>query len=478
MNKHFRAALAAAASLALGLALAGCSLVSVNEDKDRAQIVAKVGDMTVTKGDYEDAFNQTLSYYQYFGQDPTSSADQLKSFQDNILDSLVKSKVEEYQAKKQGHATPNAEDQKKLDDEVNNYMTQWEDEARTQAQAEDASASSVELDARVKELFPTVVKQYIGKELDQDATRKWLVEQLMPSYLIEELQADFNSKITVTDDEVKAAFDKQLESDKSSMESDPSQYADQQHSYEQYVADQASGSGEDASSAGVTLPPLVVPEGYIRVKHIKIVPDKELGTDYTDKTAQMSDLESQIGKLSTTQADQTANAAKIADLQSQYSSLKAEADKLKADVFAPAKAKADEAYAKLTGGAAFDDVLKEYTSDSNFTDENSPFLKTGTLLSDKSTDWSDAIKSAALALTAPGTYTGIVEDDDGYHILQFVGAETPGERKLEDYKDLFRKSTLADKQADEWTKTVDAWSQDTTVVTKYDSLIRDVGKSA
>ena len=58
MNRYSKAAVAIAAALVLCFALIGCSLVSVNSDKDNAQVVAKVGDMTVTKGDYKDAFNQ------------------------------------------------------------------------------------------------------------------------------------------------------------------------------------------------------------------------------------------------------------------------------------------------------------------------------------------------------------------------------------------------------------------------------------
>ena len=254
-----------------------------------------------------------------------------------MLNSLIQTKVSEYQAKKQGFATPNAEDQKKIDDEVNKYMTEWQDAAKQQAEAEKASNSSLNVDTRTNELFKSTVKQYLGKEMDQAAAKKWLIDYFTPTYLINEFQANFNSKITVTDDEIKAAYDKQLATDKTDLTSTPSDYGTKQVSYEQYVADQAASPSAltDTEANTVTLPPLTVPEGYVRVKVIKITPEQELGTDYTDKTAKMSDLESQIGKLSTTTADQTANAAKIADLQSQYSAVKAEADKLKADVFAP-----------------------------------------------------------------------------------------------------------------------------------------------
>lgn len=481
MNRYMKAALAIAAALVLCLTLIGCSLVSVNEDKDNAQIVAKVGDLTVTKGDYKEAFNQMLSYYSYFGQDPTSSADQLKSFQDNVLDSLIQTKVEEYQAKKQGFAAPNAEDQKKIDDEVDKYMTQWGDAAKSQAEAEKASDSSISVDKRTNEIFKDTVKQAIGKEMDQATTKKWLIDYFTPQYLIDEYKASFDSKITVTDDDVKAAFDKKLASDKTALTATPSSFSSEQISYEQYLADQANPDSSTDTST-VTLPPLFVPEGYARVRIIKSTPDAELGTDYTDKTAQMADLEAQIGKLSTTPDEQTANAAKIADLQSQYSAARAEAEKLKSDVFAPAKAKIDEAYGKLTGGTSFDEVLKTYTKDSDFTSETGPFFKTGipfyTKADKEDTTWSDSIKAAVAALTAPGSYTGVLSDDSAYYIIQYVGPEAAGERKLEDYKDIFHKSTLTAKQSDEWNAAVSEWTKDTTVVTKYDNLIRDVGQSA
>ena len=47
----------------LCVALASCSMVSVNEDKDRAQVVAEVNGTQITKGEVLDQVDMNLAVY-------------------------------------------------------------------------------------------------------------------------------------------------------------------------------------------------------------------------------------------------------------------------------------------------------------------------------------------------------------------------------------------------------------------------------
>ncbi len=467
MNKIVKSLVAAVMALAFTASLFGCSLVSVNEEKNRAQVVAKVGDISITKGEYMDTFDYYLYMYQMYGQDPTTSADGLKSFQDLIMDAVVSTKVTEYQAKKQGYTNLTAEQLAEVDEGVQSDLDYYKQTAQTQAEGELAEDPSIDVETRKTELFNQMIEQQYGEKLTEAQLKTKLAEERTNSIAMTAMQEAFNAGITVTDEEVQSAFDQQLTSDKTSLTADPSSYKARQESFER-------------SGAGAT-PPLYAPEGYIRFKHISILSEEAIGTEYTELQTLMQDLSDELAKL--TLEDETANAARIAEIKSEYAAKKAEAQSMRDTLFAPVKAKIEEAYAKLQGGASFDDVMKEYTQDADFkasadaTTEN-PFLTTGALLSKATQDYSDAVRDAALKLTTPGSYSDIIVDDEGYHIVQLVGTEPAGERKLADYQEQFKASVLSAKQEDEWYTLIEEWTKDTTIVTTYPDLVRDVGVAA
>ncbi len=458
MNKHFKSLSAIVMALLLGLALIGCSLVSVNDEKDMAQVVAKVGDVEITKQEFVDEFTYYISMYRSFGYDPTATQEDLTTFQDSILDGLISMKVQNYQAAKQGYTELSAEELTEIAGYVEEAEKTIADAALSQAQAEFEEDPDIDVNARAEELFPIIAEQYVGKEMSREELKTWLEEQYKSSYLTGKMQEDFYAAVTVTDEEVRAAFDEQLASDKTTIEGDAGKYKGLQESFEMY---------------GGT-PPLFAPEGYVRVKHILLAPEEELGTDYTDKVTQMSELQAELGQL--TLDDEAKNAARIADIKTEHAALKAETEQLYTEHFAQSKQDAQAAYDKLQSGASFDEVMKEYTQDADFTDAEYKFSETGKLLSKNTstTDWSDAVKDAVLALTTAGSYTGVIEDDSGYHILQYVGDEPAGERAYADYEASIREETLSAKQEEEWNALVTEWTQDTTVVTRYPERIRDV----
>ncbi len=463
MKKTVKILIAAVLALAFTVSMFGCSLVSVDDQKNRAQVIAKVGDMEVTKGEYMDMFDYYLYMYQMYGQDPTTTPDSLALFQDDILNAVVSTKVTAYQAKLQGYTTLSAEQQAEVDEGVQADLDYFKETAQSQAESEVAEDPSLDVEKRKAEIFSEIVEQQFGEKLTEDQLKARLAEEKATNASITAMQEAFNATVTVTDEEVQAKFDEQLTADKDALTADPSGYKASQETFER--------------SGGT--PPLYAPEGYIRVKHISVLSEEEIGTEYTEIQTQMQDLADELAEL--TLEDEVANAVRIAEIKIEHAAKKAEAETMRNDLFASVKPKIDEAYAKLQSGTSFDDVMKEYTQDPDFTvteGVENPFYKTGALLSNVSTEYSEEVREAAKKLTAPGSYSEIIIDDEGYHIIQLVGTEPSGDRKLADYQEQFKETVLTAKQDEEWYTMVDEWTKDTTVVTTYPDLIRDVGTAA
>lgn len=464
MKKTVKIVIAVVLALAFTVSMFGCSLVSVNEEKDRAQVIAKVGDMEITKGEYLDLYEYYLYIYQMYGQDPTASAEALASFQDLILDAVVSTKVTAYQAKLQGYDKLTAEQQAEIDESVQSDLDYFKEAAQSQAESEVAEDPSLDLEKRKAEIFDEMMEQQYGEKLTEEQLKAKLLEEKTTNAAITAMQDAFYASVTVTDEEIQAAFDEQLASDKNTLTANPSGYKSSQELFERI---------------GGT-PPLYVPEGYIRIKLISVLSEEELGTEYTELQSKMQELSNELSKL--TLEDEAANADRIAQIKTEYAAKKAQAEAMRDSLFASIKPKIEEAYQKLQGGASFDEVMKEYTQDPDFMvaegGSESVFYKTGVLLSDATLDYSEQVREAAKKLTMPGSYSEIIIDDEGYHIIQLVGVEPAGERKLADYLEQFKESVLSAKQEDEWYTMLEEWAKDTTIVTTYPELIRDVGASA
>ena len=80
--------------------------------------------------------------------------------------------------------------------------------------------------------------------------------------------------------------------------------------------------------------------------------------------------------------------------------------------------KANEAYAKLKAGESFETVMAEYNQDTEQTEKGR--LISNQYVSDY--DWSNEVK-AEFATLKIGEYSKVVQDDEGCHILYYLGDE-------------------------------------------------------
>ena len=143
----------------------------------------------------------------------------------------------------------------------------------------------------------------------------------------------------------------------------------------------------------------------------------------------------------------------------------ADMEKLEKEYFAPALAKAKEAYGKLEAGEAFEKVMEEYTQDTEQTEK-------GRLISNQYVadyDWSNEIK-AEFATLKPGEYSAVVQDDEGCHILYYLGEEPAGAVELEAAKEAIREQLVLEAQEEEWMALIEAWKNDGSVVLDHDLI--------
>lgn len=453
--KHFlKTAAVAVCALVLCIALIGCNLMSVNEDRDKEQIAAKVGEYEITKGEVMDVVAEYVSYYAMFGY--TLTEDDQNTIAPDVLEELIAEKVQLVKAKELGYAEFTDEDREEITKRVDEEMEYYMDYVRTEAEAELEENPDLDVEARALEIYADFMEENLGERMTYDEHKAKIQEEVELYYPSDKLYEDTIKQFTITDDDVRVEYDTRLAETKTLYEEDLGSYKSEQEGYEEYPDD--------------AIPPLYSPSGYRRVRVIEIYPEGELSADYTDKIARMEELSNELGALTidTTQEVDEETAAKITQTQEDYAALKTETDRMLEEFLAPSQADADAAYGKLEAGEDFAAVMLEYGMNDSFKN-TAAFQEKGMLLSEaeSTTDWPAAVKEAALALTEKGSYSAVLKDEDGFYIVQYVDDEPSKEVPYEDVKDLLYEEVLAAKQESEWNALLESWMSDETLVTRY-----------
>lgn len=140
---------------------------------------------------------------------------------------------------------------------------------------------------------------------------------------------------------------------------------------------------------------------------------------------------------------------------------------------------ADEAAAnslieRLKGGEDFDALMAQFGTDPGMKQDPN---KTLGYLVGPSTNFMQAFKDAALALSNVGDITAPVKTDYGYHIIKLVAKIAPGERAFDDIKDAYIAGKLKALKAQKFQSELDSWMK-AAKIKKYEDNIRAAGRSA
>ena len=199
--------------LAVALAvmmLAGCSLVTVNEEKI---VVATVGDETITKADFNEGFNALLSQYGYT-QDSKEIADQLKTLKENYIAQMVEDKVLEKKIKELGLDQVTDEEKAAAEQEIQD----WYDEQYAALVENFKTDDTVEdPEAKAAETIENYLSQY-GLTLDQ------MKENSVASISSDKLYDYVTKDVTVTEEEAKIEFANKVAAAKEKYDADLSAY--------------------------------------------------------------------------------------------------------------------------------------------------------------------------------------------------------------------------------------------------------------
>ena len=427
---------------------------SAKAELDRDAVAVKVGDREITAGEIQDSYEQYVEMYEYYGYSAPDNDADIETLQDQIVDGLVADEIKLYKAQELGCDQLSEEQLKELDETV------AEEEAQLIGYyAEEAADGATEDEIRETAIQNINAElEASGWGMDFAGYMEYVRDYYKKSYILDNLEKKVKDGATVSDDDAKAKYNELIESQKAAVAEDPSSYFSNEYDYEVNASD---------------VPMIVSPEGYARIKVLSVFPQEALSSDYDSLANEMTSLEAEYGKLVLSGSE---DKARIAEIEKDYASKKAESDSLMKEHITQAKAKIEEAYAKLQAGADFDTVSAAYNEDVSV--ENYPVVKQkGWLLWKDGDDgmWDEAIRNAAKQLKA-GEYSGVIQIDDEFHIVYMVGDEEAKEMTYDEASELIKMYALAEAQNTLWEETQEEWEQDKSIITLYEDAYRMIGK--
>lgn len=273
MRKGLMALLAAV----MTVVFAGCNMVSVNPEKDAAQVVAVVDGTEIPKSEFYDMLDSVLSMYGMSRTDINDSETR-DEFLGNILDEVVNQEALYQKAKEDGLI----DDSQEHIDEVKQELQETLD-----AQLE-SYKEQTETDEEAQQLYDDYVAQNGYDDLDAKAREQIRQEGINAEY------EKVTDPVEATEEDAKEYFDEQVKEQKEAIDADPSAYS----TY--------SSSGENFYN----------PEGSVYVKNLLIsLPD---------------DVQSEISSLRSEGDDAAADALRDEELAKIESEAQAALDRANA----------------------------------------------------------------------------------------------------------------------------------------------------
>ncbi len=284
-----------------------CSMVSVNTDKDRAQVVANVNGTDVTKAQVMDLVDMQLSMIYGMTKEQFISQygeEQWKKFKESTLDMVIRTELTIQQAQKDGFYDDSDENKAKVKADIEQKIEERRQQVQEQADKDDTVTDK---EAYVNEQMEQYLKGYGYDDIDQ------AVIDTIKTDAVNAENDKIKAEVSYTEDEAKAYYDEQLTEQQAKIDEDASNYA----SY----------------SSGISV---YRPQGSRFIKNLLIgLPE---------------DAQSQISNLRQSGDDEGA-------------------DKLLNEELAKIKSQADGALARAKAGEDFDALIEELGTDSGMKQE-------------------------------------------------------------------------------------------------------------
>ncbi len=355
--------------------LAGCS---------GGPTVAKVAGESISASELNMYANFLLMQEQAGTVADIDDPDMLKQLYDQALDSVITQHLLMKKGVERKIYPLSNEKLNEIDSQVSDYL-----DSVLQAKIEEY-AQSGKSEKEARDAFYSEMKK-------SGLTRENLKKILRYGAVAETFYNETVDAATVSDDEIRAGYDKKVAEQKEQFAADPTAFESAKMMADYY---------------GTAV--VYQPEGYRYVKHILITFPEEVA-----------------GKIE----------------EAQNSGDKEAVKKAREEGLPLIQAKAEEVLAKVKAGEDFDSLMAEYGQDPGMQQE--PAKTTGYELGED-TAFVEEFKDAALKLAAVGDVTELVATDFGYHIIKWIGNVPSGPVPLEDVKDLLKEEVLNEKKDAAW----------------------------
>lgn len=429
------------------LMLAGCNLIATDPVLDAQQVVAKVGDTEITKGEWlaqteNVLYNNQLMYYYYGLSYDVTDSQAIADARSTAIDNMITSEVLKQKAAAEGLDVLSEEEQAQVEENVQSDWSSYLDSYTT------LYFSDSELEG--EELENAVIARMGEDGITQDALRAMYTDDIISDHLYQfAIQG-----VEVTDDEVRMEYDGLVLDQQGTLDATPTLY-------QSYVS-----NGTDI---------YYVPEGYRGIKQILIALDEdqaneisELQSTITTNDTALEDLRTQLDELQNPEEGEETTATpgeieasteqvetQIAQLVEENATAQTQLDELQTQAYAQIEATASEALEKAQAGEDFDELIATYGEDDGMTQE--PYASQGYPVCEGLTAYVTEFQDAAMALEKVGDISGLVKTSYGYHILQYAQDIPSGPVAYETVEEDLRAQMLSEKQSAAYTAKVDEW---------------------
>lgn len=410
----------------------GCKLIVKDPEVDKQTVVLDVNGTTYTKGEVQLMVEDELAYQEYlytsqYGVElDVNDPEIVAQVQDIVVENIVWQTVLEQKLAEGGYLDLTGEEL-----------------AQAEQAAEDAYQSYVDLfvtDDSADSVLSEEEKRAAAEErmLAEGGypTREELLENEKLMAADEKFFQEVVADVTVSDEEVLAAYDERVAAMQADYEMNP-------YYYDMDVNDGAAIYYN--------------PAGYRYVKHILLMLPEAERNRLDELNAQM---EAKQGEISALQASVDAADA-TNKLEEELAALQLEYDAVRTAAFDGLQVKVEEVQAKIAEGQDFDALILEYGEDPGMTFE--PALSKGYLIGYNSSDYVASFQEAAMALANVGDVSEPVESEYGIHLIKYVSNVEEGPVPFADVQEQLTAEVLATKQNEAYQMVVDAWVSEANV---------------
>lgn len=412
----------------------GCALAETAPEASPEDVMATVNGVEITRSQFDAYVANYDSYYTSMGYDMTSAENQAILKEIAML-TLVQYAIMDQKIVEMGVSLTDEE----AADAAQQAREEWEsviDNGLTYYGATDESTEAERAAILVQVLAELEAMGYTEQGYIDEAVQN-------ASYI--KLEDEIVKDVVVSDEEVVAYYNELVAADEVAYKDDAAAYESAQYMNQMYLAYGYTDYYTDL---------YYMPEGYRSVTHILLTADEALLTAYADLQATYEEQQSAIEEgAEVTETLVTAEEVENARLA----------------ILAAVQPTVDEINQKLAEGAAFADLIPQYTSDPGM--DTAEEIATGYEVHMDSTNWVIPFRDAAFTVDNIGDVTAPVVTDYGVHILQYVADIPGGPVELTgDLMETLRSTLLEPQQSTKLNETMSQWMAEAEIVYSAEAL--------